>query len=120
MNDSGTSSAAPAQVEERLRAALAARAHSVGPADLGPLPAPTVTARPRRVPLHRAALGMLALAAVAALVFFAVRGGPPRPAEPARPPHPTVEAPSSAAPSPTPSNTAVPSPSTPFPEASQP
>ncbi|MGN5381544.1 hypothetical protein ACQ4WX_43850 [Streptomyces lasalocidi] len=119
MNDSGSGSA-PGQVEERLRAALAARAHSVGPADLRPLRPPTVTVRPRRVPLRRGALGLLALAAVAALVFFTVHDSPSRPAEPAPPPHPTVEAPSSAAPSPTASNTAVPSPSTPHPEASQP
>ncbi|WP_241740763.1 hypothetical protein [Streptomyces sp. L2] len=45
MSESGTS-AAPTQVEERLRAALAARAHSVRPADLRPLGPPTAADRP--------------------------------------------------------------------------
>ncbi|PKW11522.1 hypothetical protein SAMN05428944_1256 [Streptomyces sp. 1222.5] len=115
MNESGTGSAGT-RVEERLRAALAARAESVGPADLRPL-APPPRARSTRVLLRRAAVGILALAAVAALVFFTVRGGPDRPAEPARPPRPP--GPAVGTPSPVPSSAAPsavrPSPSTPQP-----
>ncbi|WP_330336442.1 hypothetical protein [Streptomyces sp. NBC_00557] len=93
MSVSGHGTARP-PVEERLRAALAARAHSVGPADLRPLRPPTAAVRPRRaVRLRRAVVGALALAAVAALVFFAVRGGPSHPAEPARAPRPTTGTP---------------------------
>ncbi|MGV4983710.1 hypothetical protein ACWC0C_26760 [Streptomyces sp. NPDC001709] len=111
MNDSATGTA-QTPVEERLRAALAARAHSVGPADLRPLRPPTGVVRPRRVLLRRAVVGALALAAVAALVFFMVRGGPSRPTEPARPPHPTTDTPTPV-PSPVASSTAEPSPSSP-------
>ncbi|MFF5013213.1 hypothetical protein [Streptomyces sp. NPDC001165] len=93
MNESGTGTA-PKPVEERLRAALAARAQSVGPADLRPLRPPTGAVRPRRVLVRRVAVGLLALAAVAALVFFTVRGGPPHPAEPARSPRPSIGTPS--------------------------
>ncbi|OLZ74414.1 hypothetical protein AV521_01805 [Streptomyces sp. IMTB 2501] len=101
-------------VEERLRASLDARARSVGAADLRPLRPPTDAVRPRRVALRRAVVGVLALAAVAALVFFAVRGGPSRPAEPARPPHPTISTPSPVPTTESPS-TAEPSPSAPQP-----
>ncbi|MGW1055380.1 hypothetical protein [Streptomyces sp. NPDC002521] len=89
-------------------------AHTVGPADLRPLRPPTALVRPRRVALRRAVVGVPALAAVAALVFFSVRGGSPRPAEPARPPHPTAGTPSPVPSTATPS-TAEPSPSTPHP-----
>ncbi|WP_432026079.1 hypothetical protein [Streptomyces sp. 1222.5] len=116
MNESGTGTAGT-RVEERLRAALAARAESVGPADLRPLAPPPRAVRSTRVLLRRAAVGILALAAVAALVFFTVRGGPDRPAEPARPPRPP--GPAVGTPSPVPSSatpSAVrPSPSTPQP-----
>ncbi|MGW3206874.1 hypothetical protein [Streptomyces sp. NPDC001135] len=113
MNDSGTGTA-QTPVEERLRAALAARARSVGPADLRPLRPPTAAARPRRVLLRRAVLGALALAAVAALVFFTTRGGPSRPTQPARVPRPTVGTPSPV-PSAVTTSTAEPSPSAPPP-----
>jgi len=93
MSESGTSEAPP-QVEERLRAALAARAHSVRPADLRPLRPPTAADRPHRLVLRRVAVGLLALAAVAALAFFTVRGEAPHPAEPARSPSPTKQTPS--------------------------
>ncbi|WBO62369.1 hypothetical protein [Streptomyces camelliae] len=109
MNDSGTGTA-PTAVEERLRAALAARAHSVGPADLRPLRPPTAQVRSGRVLLRRAVASALVLAAVAALVFLAVRGGPSRPAEPARAPRPGTATPS-AVPSPLAPTTAEPSPS---------
>ncbi|MEU6776846.1 hypothetical protein [Streptomyces sp. NPDC046759] len=109
MNESGTRTA-PTPVEERLRAALAARAHCVGPADLRPLRPPTEVARPRRVLLRRAAVGALALAAVAALVFFTVRGGQSRPTAPARPAHPAAVTPSPV-PRPVTPSTAEPSPS---------
>ncbi|ANP51116.1 hypothetical protein J2Z21_003165 [Streptomyces griseochromogenes] len=110
MNESGTGTV-PTPVEERLRAALAARARSVGPADLRPLRPPTGAVR-RRVPVRRIAVGLLALAAVAALVFFALRSTPPRPAEPARSPRPTTGTPSPV-PSPVQPSTAAPSPSPP-------
>ncbi|MEV5879095.1 hypothetical protein AB0L75_33730 [Streptomyces sp. NPDC052101] len=112
MNGSGTG-IDHTLVEERLRAALAARAHSVGPADLRPLRPPTAV-RPRLVASRRTVVGLLALAALAALVFFTVRGGPSHPAEPARSPHPPTSTPSPvpSAASPT---TAEPSPSTPHP-----
>ncbi|KUM99872.1 hypothetical protein AQI95_37250 [Streptomyces yokosukanensis] len=113
MNGSGTG-IEEALLEERLRAALAARAHSVGPADLRPLRPPTEAARPRRLVLRRAVVGVLALAAVAALVFFTVRGRPDRPAEPARPPRPTIGTPTPV-PSAVPSSTAEPSPYAPQP-----
>ncbi|MEU9989347.1 hypothetical protein AB0E10_21640 [Streptomyces sp. NPDC048045] len=121
MNASGTGSgAAPTQVEERLRAALAARAQSVGPADLRPLPPPTAALRPRRVTARRVVVSLLALAAVAALVFFTVHGGPARPAEPARSPQPPHSpGPATGTPSPVPSpvqrTTAEPTPSSPTP-----
>ncbi|KOV93633.1 MULTISPECIES: hypothetical protein [unclassified Streptomyces] len=115
MNESGTRSTAT-PVEERLRAALAARADSVGPADLRPLRPPAGAVRPRRVLVRRAVAGVLALAAVAALVFFTTRGGPSHPAGPARSPRPPTGTPSSV-PSPVPSpvrpSTAQPSPSAP-------
>ncbi|MEU1408577.1 hypothetical protein ABZ471_40920 [Streptomyces sp. NPDC005728] len=113
MNDSGTGTAST-PVEERLRAALAARAQSVGPADLRPLRPPTGAVRPRRVAVRRVAVGLLALAAVAALVFFTVRSGPARPAEPAHSPRPTTGTPSPV-PSPVRPSTAEPSPSSPGP-----
>ncbi|MEV6112618.1 hypothetical protein AB0L59_08830 [Streptomyces sp. NPDC052109] len=113
MNESGTGTARP-PVEERLRAALAARARSVGPADLRPLRPPTAVLRPRRVLVRRAVAGAVALAAVAALVFFAVRGGPSHPTEPARRPHPTTLTPSPVPSAVTPS-AAEPSPSAPHP-----
>lgn len=113
MNESSTGSAGT-RVEERLRAALAARAESVRPADLRPLAPPPRAVRSTRVLLRRAAVGILALAAVAALVFFTVRGGPDRPAEPARPPRPPVGTPSPVPSSATPS-AVRPSPSTPQP-----
>ncbi|MFF7356735.1 MULTISPECIES: hypothetical protein [Streptomyces] len=112
MNESGTGTAWT-PVEERLRSALAARAHSVGPADLRPLRPPTA-ARSRRVLLRRAVVGALVLAAVAALVFFTVRDGTSRPAEPARVPRPTIGTPSPVPSTVTPS-TAEPSPSAPHP-----
>ncbi|MCZ0206259.1 hypothetical protein AB0F45_23550 [Streptomyces achromogenes] len=113
MNEYGTSSGAT-PVEERLRAALAARAHAVGPADLRPLSPPAGRVRSRRTPVRRAVVGGMALAAVAALVFltpafFTTRDGHPAPTPPARSPHPSTGTPS---PAPTP---AVPSPVTPTP-----
>ncbi|WP_225825736.1 hypothetical protein [Streptomyces naphthomycinicus] len=93
MNDPGTGTTAT-PVEERLRAALAARAHSVGPADLRPLRPPAGSGRFRRVLVRRTVVGALVLAAVAALVFFTVRDGGTRPAEPARSPHPPTGTPS--------------------------
>ncbi|MEV6833332.1 hypothetical protein AB0N17_02165 [Streptomyces sp. NPDC051133] len=108
-NESGTGTA-PGGVEERLRAALAARADCVGPADLRPPRAPAGAVRSRRVALRRVAVGVLALAAVAALVFLAVRGGPAHPAEPARSPRPATGTPSPVPSAVTPSS-AEPSPS---------
>ncbi|GHE06586.1 hypothetical protein [Streptomyces alanosinicus] len=109
MNGSGTG-IEEALLEERLRAALAARAQSVGPGDLRPLRPPTDAVRPRRLVLRRVVVGVLALAAMAALVFFSVRGGAPsRPAEPARPPRPATGTPSPV-PSPVPPTTAQPTP----------
>ncbi|MET8583707.1 hypothetical protein ABZX39_22975 [Streptomyces collinus] len=112
MSTSGTGTTA---VEERLRAALAARAQSVGPADLRPLRPPAATARPRRAVLRRTAVGLLALAAAAALVFLAVRGGPDRPAEPAHRPRPPATGTPTPVPSPVRPTTAQPSPSVPGP-----
>ncbi|MFH9084969.1 hypothetical protein [Streptomyces sp. NPDC017673] len=109
MNESGTGTTAT-PVEERLRAALAARALSVGPADLRPLPPPTGPVRSRRVLVRRAVAGVLVLAAVAALVFLSVRREPARPAEPARSPHPPIGTPTPV-PSPVSPSTAEPSPS---------
>ncbi|MGW2645590.1 hypothetical protein ACWC2T_11880 [Streptomyces sp. NPDC001393] len=113
MNESGTGTA-QTSVEERLRAALAARAHSVGPADLRPLRPPTAGMLPRRLLLRRVVVGALALAAVAALVFFTVRGGRSHPTEPARPPHPTSDSPTPV-PSPVTPTAVEPSPSAPQP-----
>lgn len=113
MNESGTGTA-QTPVEERLRAALAARAQSVAPGDLRPLRPPAAAVRPGRVLLRRVVVGALALAAVAALVFFTVRGGQSRPTEPARSPHPTTGTPSPVPSAVTPS-TAEPSPSAPPP-----
>ncbi|MFH7340113.1 hypothetical protein [Streptomyces sp. KHY 26] len=98
-------------VEERLRAALSARADAVGPADLRPLRPPTAAPRTHRLPTRGTLAALLALAAVAALVFLTVHGTRTRPAEPARSPAPTVDAPSPHAGSatPTPLPTAVPS-----------
>ncbi|MEV6940341.1 hypothetical protein AB0N19_40045 [Streptomyces sp. NPDC051132] len=115
MSESGTESrgTTATAVEERLRAALAARAHRVGPADLRPLPAPPGPARARRTLVRRTVTGLLVLAAVAALVFFAARGGQPRPVQPARTPHPSTGTPSPAPSPPVPSPvTPEPSPST--------
>ncbi|MEU1707506.1 hypothetical protein ABZ478_19105 [Streptomyces sp. NPDC005706] len=116
MNDSATGTA-PTRVEERLRAALAARAQSVGPADLRPPRPPSAATRSRPLPVRRIAAGLLALAAVAALVFLTVRDDRPRPAEPARSPRPTTGTPSpvptTAPPSPAPPSPARPSPSSP-------
>ncbi|MFE9360068.1 hypothetical protein [Streptomyces olivaceoviridis] len=109
MNESGTGSTAT-PVEERLRAALAARAHLVGPADLRPLRPPTGPLRSRRVLVRRAVAGVLVLAAVAALVFLSVRRGPARPVEPARSPHPPISTPTPV-PSPVRPSTPQPSPS---------
>ncbi|KMS92490.1 MULTISPECIES: hypothetical protein [Streptomyces] len=109
MNESGTGTTAT-PVEERLRAALAARAHSVGPADLRPLRPPTRPVRSRRVLVRRAVAGVLVLAAVAALVFLSVRGEPARPAEPARSPRPPIGTPTPV-PSPVSPSTTQPSPS---------
>ncbi|AKN74078.1 hypothetical protein QR97_34045 [Streptomyces sp. PBH53] len=113
MNESGTGITAT-PVEERLRAALAARADSVGPADLRPLRPPAGAVRSRRVLVRRVVAGVLVLAAAAVLVFFSVRGGPPapRPAEPARSPHPPTGSPSPV-PSPVSPSAARPSPSAP-------
>ncbi|MEU1466195.1 hypothetical protein ABZ467_37395 [Streptomyces sp. NPDC005727] len=110
MNDSATGTA-PTRVEERLRAALAARAQSVGPADLRPPRPPSAATRSRPLPVRRIAAGLLALAAVAALVFLTVRDDRPRPAEPARSPRPTTGTPT---PVPT---TAPPSPARPSPSS---
>ncbi|MEU3825708.1 hypothetical protein AB0F36_10325 [Streptomyces sp. NPDC029080] len=93
MNESGTGAAA-APVEQRLRAALAARADAVGPADLRPLRPPAGRRSSRGMPVRRAVVGLLVLAAVAALVFFTTRGTHPRPAEPARSPHQRTATPS--------------------------
>ncbi|GAA3136659.1 hypothetical protein GCM10010521_23550 [Streptomyces rameus] len=117
MNDCGPgtgSGTAAEPVEQRLRAALAARAHAVGPADLRPPRPPAGPVRSRRVVARRTVAGLLALAAVAALVFFTMRGGASRPAEPARPAHPRTGTPSPAPSTVTPS-TAQPSPSAPRP-----
>jgi hypothetical protein len=114
VNESGTRTT-PTPVEERLRTALAARADAVGPADLRPLGPPAEAPRARRVSARRAVAGLLALAAVAALVFFTVRGAPaPHPSRPARSPHPTVGTPSPV-PSPAAPHAAEPSPSGPQP-----
>ncbi|MFD5792021.1 hypothetical protein ACFWIO_00485 [Streptomyces diastatochromogenes] len=111
MNEYGTGTV-PTPVEERLRAALAARAQSVGPADLRPLRPPTGNVRTGRL-VRRVAVGLLTLAAVAALVFFTVvRGGPDHPAEPAHSPRSTTDTPS-AVPSPVRPTTAEPTPSSP-------
>ncbi|WP_445284395.1 hypothetical protein [Streptomyces sp. DSM 118148] len=109
MNDSapGGTGTAAAPVEERLRAALAARARCVGPADLRPPRPPSAAARSRRPPLRRVTIGLLALAAVAALVFLTVRNEQPRPTAPARSPRPT-------------SGTATPPPTTVPPEPARP
>ncbi|MBV2356690.1 hypothetical protein KUM39_20315 [Streptomyces sp. J2-1] len=109
MNETTYGAAETAPVEERLRAALAARAESVRPADLRPLRPPTGGPALRPVLVRRVALGLLALAAAAALVFLGVRGAPSHPAEPARPGHPT--------PTPTPTG-AMPSRAAPSSEAS--
>ncbi|MFF8996753.1 hypothetical protein [Streptomyces achromogenes] len=99
MNEYGTRSGA-SSVEERLRAALAARAHAVGPAGLRPLSPPAGPVRSRRTPVRRAVVGGMALAAVAALVFltlfFTTRDGRPAHAPPARSPHPSAGTPSPA------------------------
>ncbi|TWV55531.1 hypothetical protein FRZ03_07445 [Streptomyces misionensis] len=116
MNDPGTADT-PRPVEERLRAALAARANAVGPADLRPLRPPSAAPHPRRpalppLRLRGAAVGLLALAAVVALVLLTLHDTRTRPAEPARSPRPAVTTP---VPVPVPSGTvrtpvAVPSP----------
>ncbi|MFJ7147461.1 hypothetical protein ACIQVT_04550 [Streptomyces sp. NPDC100445] len=100
MREPGTGTTA-APVEERLRAALAARARSVGPGDLRPLRPPVTAVRRHRV-LRRTAAGVLALAAVAALLFLALRDGPPHRAEPARIPRPGPSRPVTGTPSPVP------------------
>ena len=95
MNDS------PTPVEERLRAALAARANTVGPADLRPQRPPSAAPHARRrlplppfpLPLRGAVVSLLALAAVGALVFFTLHDTRTRPAEPAHSPRPTVTTP---------------------------
>ncbi|MEU6462847.1 hypothetical protein [Streptomyces sp. NPDC046976] len=101
-------------VEERLRAALAARANAVAPADLRPLRPPTEALKAHRLSLRGTVVGLLALAAVAALVLFGLHDGGSRPAPPAHQPRPTVGTPSpmpsSASPSP------VASPSAPEPD----
>ncbi|MEU3522413.1 hypothetical protein AB0E62_00800 [Streptomyces sp. NPDC038707] len=136
MNESGTSGyvrheGGATPVEERLRAALAARAHAVGPADLRPLAPPAGPVRSRRTPVRRAVVGALVLAAVAALVFLTpafltARDEHPAPVPPAHSPHPPTGTPSptpspssppSSPPSATPSN---PSPVTPVPGTTHP
>ncbi|MFH8336832.1 hypothetical protein [Streptomyces sp. AM6-12] len=93
MNDLTAGESVREPVEARLRAALAARANAVGPADLRPLRPP---ADALKAPLlsRGAVWGLLALAAVAALVLFALHDTGTRPAEPAGPPRPTVHTPS--------------------------
>ncbi|MGW2032767.1 MULTISPECIES: hypothetical protein [Streptomyces] len=110
MNESGTGTTAT-PVEERLRAALAARAQRVGPADLRPLRPPSGPVRFRRVPVRRAVAGVLVLAAVVALVFLTVRHEPARPVGPARSPHPPAGTPTAPVPSPVSPSTPQPSPS---------
>jgi len=115
MNDCATGTGtAPTPVEERLRAALAARAQSVGPAGLRPPRPPSAATHPRRLPVRRIAVGLLALAAVVALVFLTGRDDRPRPAEPARSPRPATGAPTPAPTTVRPSP-AQPSPSSPAP-----
>ncbi|MCS0605828.1 hypothetical protein NX794_32180 [Streptomyces sp. LP11] len=109
--DSGTTTA-PAGVEDRLRAALAARARSVGPSDLRPRRPPTGPPGPR-LRLRHAVAGVLALAAVVALVLLTAHKDTPRPTEPAHSPHPAVSTPpparpSAASPTPNPSPTPTP------------
>ncbi|MEU2436137.1 hypothetical protein ABZ595_08050 [Streptomyces rubradiris] len=118
MNEYGTRSGA-APVEERLRAALAARAHAVGPADLRPLSPPAAPVRSRRARARRMVVGGMALAAVAALVILTLvlsttHDGQPAP--PARSPHPRTGIPS---PAPSPA-TPSPAPATPTPRAAHP
>ncbi|MGW3265814.1 hypothetical protein [Streptomyces sp. NPDC001056] len=98
-------------VEERLRAALSARADAVGPADLRPRHPPTAAPRALRPSPRGTLAGLLALAAVAALLFLTVHGTRAHPAEPARSPAPTVSTPSPhpSSASPTPLPRAVPS-----------
>ncbi|MGW5329341.1 hypothetical protein [Streptomyces sp. NPDC004014] len=117
MNDSapGGTGTASAPVEERLRAALAARARSVGPADLRPARPPSAAARSRRPPLRRVTIGLLALAAVAALVFLTVRNEQPRPSAPARSPRPMTTGTATPPPTTVPPQPARPSPSSPAP-----
>ncbi|WKE68155.1 hypothetical protein [Streptomyces sp. WP-1] len=114
MNHSPVDGSVREPVEERLRAALAARANAVGPADLRPLRSPTGALKSYRLPLRGTVVGLLALAAVAALVLFTLHGGGTRPAPPAHHPRPTV-----GTPSPVPSSaspTPVASPSAPEPD----
>ncbi|MER8057737.1 MULTISPECIES: hypothetical protein [unclassified Streptomyces] len=115
MNHSPVDGAVREPVEERLRAALAARANAVGPSDLRPRRPPTDALGVRRPSLRGTVVGLLALAAVAALVLFALHDGGSRPAPPAHPPRPTA-----GTPSPVPSSaspTPVASPSAPAPHA---
>ncbi|OIK29490.1 hypothetical protein [Streptomyces malaysiense] len=94
MNHSPVDGAVREPVEERLRAALAARANAVGPADLRPLRPPSGALRAHRLSLRGTVVGLLALAAVAALVLLTLRDSGTRPSEPARPPRPTFSTPS--------------------------
>ncbi|WP_405743524.1 hypothetical protein OG422_16530 [Streptomyces sp. NBC_01525] len=96
-------------VEDRLRAALAARAATVEPRDLRPAAPPRAARRTswlRGAPWRRFALPLAAAAAAAAIGYavFAPGTTPPRPL-PATPPHPL--------PSPTQDGRPIPSPSAP-------
>lgn len=85
-------------IEHRLREALAARADIVG---LGHLRPARLPARPRpwSLPLRRAAIVMLGLAAAAACAFFAVTNGTSdSPIRPASTPSHSVNPPTSPAP----------------------
>ncbi|MGZ0200776.1 hypothetical protein ACNFR7_11390 [Streptomyces sp. RM1] len=102
MNDPAAADT-PRPVEERLRAALAARANAVGPADLRPLRPPSAAPRRlalplplpslRSLPSRAAVAGLLALAAVAALVLLTLHDPRTRPAQPAHSPRPAVTTP---------------------------
>lgn len=80
-------------VEERLRAALCARAGSVGLADLRPAVPPSASGAARAgFAARRAALALFVLAAAVACVLFLVsRGEEDRPARPAGEPSATYE-----------------------------
>jgi hypothetical protein len=84
-------------VERRLEAALEARALAVRLTDLC-VAVPPARLPPRRTRMRNAALGLLALAAVVAALFWATRGAEPPTVRPERPPavtHSPSQAPSS-------------------------